>query len=184
MDAEVAQSEAETGYHNASLANFMRAFGNITNPVGCVLETYFSQCALRMNCVQLPLAGLSLANAGVDPIGWQRVVDAQAVRRINAIMMTCGHYDASGDFAFRVGLPGKSGVGGGILGIAPRGGRLSRCGRQASTSRATRSWERWRSRAWRGAPAGPFSERPMAPVPRAARTSPTTRPVAGPFPLP
>ena len=120
IDAEVARSEADTGYRNASLANFMRAFGNITNPVGCVLETYFSQCALRMNCVQLARAGLFLANAGVDPIGGQRVVDAQAVRRINAIMMTCGHYDASGDFAYRVGLPGKSGVGGGILVIAPR----------------------------------------------------------------
>ncbi len=120
IDAEVARSEADTGYRNASLANFMRAFGNITNPVDCVLETYFNQCALRMNCVQLARAGLFLANAGVDPIGGQRVVDAQAVRRINAIMMTCGHYDASGDFAFRVGLPGKIGVGGGILAIAPR----------------------------------------------------------------
>jgi glutaminase len=85
-----------------------------------VLETYFNQCALRMNCVQLARAGLFLANDGVDPIARQRVVDAQAVRGINAIMMTCGHYDASGDFAFRVGLPGKSGVGGGILAIAPR----------------------------------------------------------------
>jgi glutaminase len=85
-----------------------------------VLETYFSQCALRMNCVQLARAGLFLANDGVAPIAGQRVVDAQAVRRINAIMMTCGHYDASGDFAFRGGLPGKSGVGGGILAIAPR----------------------------------------------------------------
>jgi glutaminase len=120
IDAEVARSEADTGYRNASLANFMRAFGNIKNPVDCVLETYFNQCALRMNCVQLARAGLFLANDGVDPIAGQRVVDAQAVRRINAIMMTCGHYDASGDFAFRVGMPGKSGVGGGIVAIAPR----------------------------------------------------------------
>ncbi len=85
-----------------------------------MLETYFNQCAVRLNCVHLARAGLFLANDGVDPIAGQRVVDAQAVRRINAIMMTCGHYDASGDFAFRVGLPGKSGVGGGILAIAPR----------------------------------------------------------------
>jgi glutaminase len=88
--------------------------------VGDVLETYFNQCALSMNCVQLARAGLFLAHGGVDPVGGHRVVDAQAARRINAIMMTCGHYDASGDFAFRVGLPGKSGVGGGILAIAPR----------------------------------------------------------------
>ncbi len=120
IDREVASSEAETGFRNASLANFIRAFGNITNPVACVLETYFNQCALSMNCVQLARAGLFLANKGVDPLRRQRVVDKQAARRINAIMMTCGHYDASGDFAFRVGLPGKSGVGGGILAIAPR----------------------------------------------------------------
>ena len=68
----------------------------------------------------LQRTGLFLANDGIDPIAGQRVVEAQAVRRINAIMMTCGHYDASGDFAFRVGMPGKSGVGGGILAIAPR----------------------------------------------------------------
>ncbi len=120
VDREVAQSEAETGFRNASLANFIRAFGNLQNPVGNVLETYFNQCALRMNCVQLARAGLFLAHGGIDPITGQRVVDPQAARRINALMMTCGHYDASGDFAFRVGLPGKSGVGGGILAIAPR----------------------------------------------------------------
>ena len=63
--------------------------------------------------------GLFLAHGGIDPLTAHRVIDAQAARRINALMMTCGHYDASGDFAFRVGLPGKSGVGGGILAIAP-----------------------------------------------------------------
>ena len=120
VDREVALSEAETGFRNASLANFIRAFGNIDNPVGDVLETYFHQCALAMTCRQLARAGLFLANGGIDPLGGQRVVDAEAARRINAIMMTCGHYDASGDFAFRVGLPGKSGVGGGILAVAPR----------------------------------------------------------------
>jgi glutaminase len=120
VDREVAQSEADTGFRNASLANFIKSFGNLVHPVEHVLETYFNQCALRMNCVQLARAGLFLAHGGVDPLTSHRVVDAQAARRINAIMMTCGHYDASGDFAFRVGLPGKSGVGGAILAIAPR----------------------------------------------------------------
>ena len=120
VDREVAQSVADTGFRTASLANFIRAFGNLQNPVGDVLETYFNQCALRMNCVQLARAGLFLAHGGIDPMTGHRVVDPQAARRINALMMTCGHYDASGDFAFRVGLPGKSGVGGGILAIAPR----------------------------------------------------------------
>lgn len=119
IDREVARSEAETGFRNASLANFIRAFGNIGNPVAAVLDTYFHQCALRMNCVQLARAGLFLANDGIDPLTGQRVLETEGVRRINAIMMTCGHYDASGDFAFHVGLPGKSGVGGGILAIAP-----------------------------------------------------------------
>jgi glutaminase len=120
VDSEVARSEAETGFRNASLANFIRAFGNLTNPVASVLETYFNQCALRMDCVQLARAGLFLANGGIDPLARGRVVAPDEARRINAIMMTCGHYDASGDFAFRVGLPGKSGVGGGILAVAPR----------------------------------------------------------------
>ena len=120
VDREVAQSEADTGFRNASLANFIRSFGNLTHPVTDVLETYFNQCAISMSCVQLARAGLFLAHGGVDPVTGHRVVDEQAARRINAIMMTCGHYDASGDFAFRVGLPGKSGVGGGILAIAPR----------------------------------------------------------------
>ena len=120
VDREVAQSEADTGFRNASLANFIRSFSNLSNPVADVLETYFNQCAISMSCVQLARAGLFLAHGGVDPVTGHRVVDGQAARRINAIMMTCGHYDASGDFAFRVGLPGKSGVGGGILAIAPR----------------------------------------------------------------
>jgi glutaminase len=119
IDEEVAGSEARTGFRNASLANFLRAFDNLQNPVADVLEVYFHQCALAMSCRQLARAGLFLANAGVDPLNGARVTTAMRARRINAIMMSCGHYDASGDFAFRVGLPGKSGVGGGILAIAP-----------------------------------------------------------------
>jgi glutaminase len=120
IDAEVAKSEADTGFRNASLANFLRSFGNLKSPVGDVLEAYFNQSALRMSCLQLARAGLFLANEGVDPLTRARVTSPIRARRINAVMMTCGHYDASGDFAFRVGLPGKSGVGGGILAIAPR----------------------------------------------------------------
>jgi glutaminase len=120
VDPEVARSEALTGFRNSSLANFLRAFDNIESPVEDVLEVYFNQCALRMNCRQLARAGLFLAHAGTDPIRQARVTSPFRTRRINALMMTCGHYDASGDFACRVGLPGKSGVGGGILAIAPR----------------------------------------------------------------
>jgi len=119
VDPEVAKSEAQTGFRNASLANFMRGFDNIRSGVDETLATYFSQCALRMNCRQLARAALFLANAGTDPISGAQVTSAERARRINAVMMTCGHYDASGEFAFQVGLPGKSGVGGGILAIAP-----------------------------------------------------------------
>jgi glutaminase len=120
IDEEVAHSEAETGLRNASLANFIASFKNLSHPVADVLEVYFHQCALSMSCRQLARAGLFLAGSGKDPLTGKAVTNASRARRICAVMMTCGHYDASGDFAFRVGLPGKSGVGGGILAIAPR----------------------------------------------------------------
>lgn len=123
MDAEVAQSEAETGHRNAGLAHVMKGFGNIENPVDDVLHVYFHQCALALSCVDLARAGLFLACGGTDPLTGKLVVPMLMARRINALMLTCGHYDAAGDFAFNVGLPGKSGVGGGILAIVPN--RLS-----------------------------------------------------------
>lgn len=124
-DPVVAQSESETGDRNASLAHFMRGFGNIRGRVSDVLYVYFRQCAISMSCRQLARAGLFLAHAGSDPVTGEQVVSEARARRINAVMMSCGHYDASGDFAFHVGMPGKSGVGGGILAIAPR--RASIC---------------------------------------------------------
>jgi glutaminase len=119
VDKEVASSEAATGFRNYSLANFMRGFDNLKNPVEDTLTAYFHQCSLRISCRQLARAGLFLANGGVDPISGERIVSAEHARRICAVMMTCGHYDASGEFAFQVGLPGKSGVGGGILTVVP-----------------------------------------------------------------
>jgi len=120
IDAEVARSEAETGHRNYSLAHFLAGFGQLRNPVDSALQVYFHQCALAMTCVQLARAGLFLAAAGNDPLSGRKVVRPERARRINALMLTCGHYDASGDVAFRIGLPGKSGVGGGILAIVPR----------------------------------------------------------------
>ncbi len=119
IDGEVAASEAATGHRNASLAHFMASFGNLKCDVDTVLGLYFRQCALAMSCVDLARAGLFLANSGVDPVTGRRVVREKRARQVAAVMMTCGHYDASGDFAYRVGLPGKSGVGGGILAIVP-----------------------------------------------------------------
>ena len=119
IDQDVARSEERTGFRNVALASFMRAEGNIRAPVGHPLGVYFHHCAIAMSCRQLAAAGRYLAASG-DVHGDEKFrISMACVRRINAVMMTCGHYDASGEFAFRVGLPGKSGVGGGILGIAP-----------------------------------------------------------------
>ncbi|WFS02515.1 glutaminase [Rhizobium tumorigenes] len=119
IDDRVARSEAQTGFRNFALTNFMRAYHNIANPVEHVLGVYFHQCALAMSCSQLSKAGLYLAARGSNPVTGHSVVSPKRARRINALMLMCGHYDGSGDFAYHVGLPGKSGVGGGILAIAP-----------------------------------------------------------------
>ncbi|MCX7304995.1 MAG: glutaminase, partial [Hyphomicrobiales bacterium] len=84
-----------------------------------VLGVYFHHCAIAMTCRQLALDGRFLANNGYHPATGHSVISPQRNRRILSLMLTCGHYDGSGDFAFRVGIPGKSGVGGGILGIVP-----------------------------------------------------------------
>lgn len=123
IDGAVAYSEAATGHRNAALAHFMKAHGTIDGPVDVTLATYFHQCAIAMTCRQLARAGRFLMNGGVDPASGRCIVSPERNRRINALMLSCGHYDASGEFAFQVGLPAKSGVGGGILAIAP--GRAS-----------------------------------------------------------
>ncbi len=125
IDAEVARSEAATGARNQALAQFMRSYGRLTHPVDHVLGVYFHHCAIAMSCRQLARAGLFLAAGGRDPLTGHSVVRPARARRINAVMLTCGHYDGSGEFAYRVGLPGKSGVGGGILAVAP--GRAAIC---------------------------------------------------------
>ena len=119
IDEEVARGEAETGFRNQALAAYMRSFGNIYHAIELPLGLYFHQCALAMNCHQLALAGRYLMSDGRNPATGRSVVSPQRARRINALMITCGHYDGSGEFAYRVGLPGKSGVGGGILAVAP-----------------------------------------------------------------
>jgi glutaminase len=112
-------SEYRHGFRNLSLANLMKSFGNIDNVVDDVVRVYFKHCSIMMNTRQLARAMLFLANHGSDPITGQRFLEPLRAKRINSLMLTCGHYDASGDFAFRVGLPGKSGVGGGIVAIVP-----------------------------------------------------------------
>jgi glutaminase len=119
IDDKVAASEQRTGFGNIALANYMKSFGVIEGPVDYTLGVYFHHCAIAMTCRQLALAGRFLACDGRNPATGHSVVSAERARRINALMLTCGHYDGSGDFAFRVGISGKSGVGGGILGVVP-----------------------------------------------------------------
>jgi glutaminase len=115
IDKSVASSEAQMGHRNAALAHYLRSFGNLNHPPEHTLGTYYHQCAIEMNCIQLARAGRFLASLPTAP----KLISSSKVRRINALMMTCGQYDGSGNFAFRVGMPAKSGVGGGLLVIAP-----------------------------------------------------------------
>lgn len=116
VNARVAKSEERTGARNKALAHYLLSHGNLENEPDKLLGTYFHQCAIEMTTEQLALAGRGLAGLPGAP----KVISRTHARRINALMMSCGHYDASGEFAYQVGLPGKSGVGGGILIVAPR----------------------------------------------------------------
>lgn len=119
IDHAVAASEQRTGFRNIALANYMKSFGVLSNPVDYTLGVYFHHCAIAMSCVQLARAGRFLAFSGTSAAPRMGVIHPERARRINALMLTCGHYDGSGEFAYRVGLPGKSGVGGGILAVSP-----------------------------------------------------------------
>jgi glutaminase len=118
-DPQVARSERQTGFRNAAMANFLKSFSNLTNDVEEVLEFYGFHCSLSMSCVDLAKGFLYLANNGQCPWTNEKILTSSQTKRVNALMLTCGTYDAAGDFAFNVGLPGKSGVGGGIVGVIP-----------------------------------------------------------------
>ncbi|RFC78156.1 glutaminase [Streptomyces sp. AcE210] len=118
FDRDVASSEAAHGDRNAALGHFMASYGNIDNPVPALLEQYFRQCSIEASCSDLALAAGFLARHGIRADGSRLLTRSQA-KQVNAVMLTCGTYDAAGEFAYRVGLPGKSGVGGGIVAVVP-----------------------------------------------------------------
>ncbi|MEO9893803.1 glutaminase [Aurantibacter sp.] len=117
-DLDVAKSEKETGFRNYAAANLLKSYGNLNNDVETVLDFYFHQCSLAMSCAQLTKAFYIFMNKGVCQQGKTHLT-IQQEKRINALMLTCGFYDEAGEFAFEVGLPGKSGVGGGIVALLP-----------------------------------------------------------------
>lgn len=119
VDAAVAESEADTGFRNRSLANLMKSFGNMNGDLDRVLDVYFRQSSVAMSARQLVTATRFLANDGIDPATGQQVLAPLDARRVNALMLMAGTYDAAGEFAYEIGLPCKSGVGGGIVGVVP-----------------------------------------------------------------
>jgi glutaminase len=120
INEEIFQSELEHGFRNFALINMIRSYNNIHNKIDDVIQTYFKQCSIMMNTQQLSRAVLFLANHGINPLTNEEIISSSKAKRINSVMLTCGHYDASGDFAYKVGLPGKSGVGGGIVAVVPQ----------------------------------------------------------------
>ncbi|WP_340104723.1 glutaminase [Rhodohalobacter sp. 8-1] len=115
----VAESEKKTGHRNSSLIYLMKAFGNIENDIEEVLDLYFNLCSIEMTCRELASTFLYLAGYGNCPYSEERIISVSKSKRINAIMQLCGMYDEAGEFSFRTGLPGKSGVGGGIVAVCP-----------------------------------------------------------------
>jgi glutaminase len=117
--AKVASSEKGLGYRNAALINMMKSSGNIQNEIGHVLDLYYFLCAIELTCEELATTFLLFANRGRLVSTGEEVISSSMAKRINAIMQTCGFYDEAGEFTFKVGLPGKSGIGGGIVAIHP-----------------------------------------------------------------
>lgn len=115
----VAESEKQTGHRNTSLIYLMKSFGNIQNDIEEVLDLYFNLCSIEMTCKELASTFLYLADYGRSPYTGEDVISVSKSKRINAIMQLCGMYDEAGEFSFRTGLPGKSGVGGGIVAVRP-----------------------------------------------------------------
>jgi glutaminase len=119
FDMAVAMSERKTAHRNYAIAHLIRDFGNLHNPVTTIIDSYCRQCSITMNCVELAKAASFLAMRGTIPWSGVQVLDKSSAKRLNALMLTCGTYDAAGEFAYRVGLPAKSGVGGGIVAVVP-----------------------------------------------------------------
>ena len=120
IDWDVMQSETRTGDRNRAIAYFMRNFGIIDERVPESLHQYFAQCSLLVNCRDMAVIAATLANIGANPTTGNRVFDFTFIKYVLTVMFTCGLYDFAGGWAYEVGLPAKSGVGGGIFGVVNR----------------------------------------------------------------
>lgn len=119
VDVSTFISERSTGHRNRAMAHLMLNFGMIDQPIEEALDLYFQQCSVLVTCHDLAVMAATLANQGLNPITGQRAVGAEHVRDILSVMYTCGMYNFAGEWAFRVGIPAKSGVSGGILAVVP-----------------------------------------------------------------
>ena len=119
INEEVAQSDEDAGHRNRAMLNLAKSFGNVRNPIDQIMRAYVCQCAIELSCRQLARVGRFLMLDGFDEASNPDIERARRARRILSLMMTAGLYDGAGEFAYRVGLPAKSGIGGGILAIAP-----------------------------------------------------------------
>ncbi|WP_328459853.1 glutaminase A [Streptomyces sp. NBC_00448] len=119
VDEEVYRSESATGDRNRALAYLMHAAGSLRTEPRAAVETYFRQCAVRVNTVDLAVMAATLATGGVNPVTGRTVVPERVAVQVLAVMATCGMYDAAGDWLVRVGLPAKSGVSGGLAAASP-----------------------------------------------------------------
>jgi glutaminase len=117
VDVSVFISEKSTGHRNRAIAHLMLNFGMMGPKVDETLDLYFQQCAVLVNSQDLAMMSASLANKGINPITQEQAVDPQYIRDMLSVMLTCGIYDYSGEWAYRVGIPAKSGVGGGMIGV-------------------------------------------------------------------
>lgn len=119
FNESVAESERKTGFRNFALAYFLKSFGNLHNDVEQVLDVYFHQCSIEMTCTELARAMQVFSQHGLEPQSGERLLTSSQTKRLNAVLQTCGFYDEAGEFTYAVGLPGKSGVGGGIAALLP-----------------------------------------------------------------
>ena len=119
VNVPVFLSEKATGYRNRAMAYLMRNFGMVSDKIDETLELYFQQCSILVNARDLAMLSATLANGGVNPVTKERALDERYVQDVLSVMLTCGMYDGSGEWAYRVGMPAKSGVGGGITAVAP-----------------------------------------------------------------
>ncbi len=125
VDQAVFESERTTGHRNRAIAHLMSSFGMLSEQLDDSLDLYFQQCSVQVTCHDLAVMGATLANWGVNPFTRERAIEARYVKDVLSLMLSCGMYDYSGEWAYRIGLPAKSGVGGGIVAVVPGQGAIA-----------------------------------------------------------